>query len=77
MSAVLDDEVLADPAGVIVRLVAEVERGLTGGQVAGVVTAVAGGRATRRRLAQSLTDNPQVLRTGRPRSWRRRGCCSR
>ena len=48
------------------RLVAEVERGLTAGQIAGVVTAVAGGRATRRRLAQSLKDNPQVLRTGRP-----------
>ena len=66
MSAVLDDEVVAGPVAVIVRLVAEVERGLTVGQIAGVVIAVAGGRATRRRLAQSLKDNPQVLRTGRP-----------
>ncbi len=66
MSAVLDDEVAAGPVAVIVRLVAEVERGLTAGQIAGVVIAVAGGRATRRRLAQALKDNPQVLRTGRP-----------
>jgi len=66
VSALPDDEVIADPVGVIVRLVAEVERGLTAGQITGVVTAVAGGRATRRRLAQSLKDNPQVLRTGRP-----------
>jgi len=42
VSAVLDDEVIADPVGVIVRLVAEVERGLAAGQIAGVVTAVAG-----------------------------------
>lgn len=66
MTTVLDDEVAADPVGVIVRLVAGVERGLTAGQVGEVVTAAAGGRATRRRLAQSLKDNPQVLRTGRP-----------
>jgi hypothetical protein len=66
VSGVLDDEVLADPIGVIVRLVAEVERGLTVEQVAAVVTGTVGGRAARRRLAQSLKDNPRVLRTGRP-----------
>ncbi len=65
MSAVLDDEVAADPVAVIVRLVAEAGCGLTAGQIREVVTAAAG-RATRRRLAQSLKDNPQVLRTGRP-----------
>ena len=66
MTAVLDDEVVADPIAVIVRLVAGVERSLTAGQIREVVIPAAGGRATRRRLAQSLKDNPQVLRTGRP-----------
>ena len=66
MSAGLDEDVLADPIRVIVRLVTEVERGLTAEQVAAAVGGAAGGRAARRRLAQSLKDNPQVLRTGRP-----------
>ena len=66
MTGVLDDEVFADPVAVIVRLVAVIEYGLAPGRIEEVVTAVAGGRATRRRLAQSLKDSPQVLRTGRP-----------
>ncbi|MFL6054734.1 MAG: hypothetical protein ACJ72W_17700 [Actinoallomurus sp.] len=66
MSSVLDDEVVADPIAVIVGLVANIEHGLPRDRIEEVVTAVAGGRATRRRLAQSLTDNPQVLVTGRP-----------
>jgi hypothetical protein len=66
VTGVLDDEVVADPIAVIVGLVTEIEHDLTAGQVAAVVTATAGGRAARRRLAQSLKDNPQVLRTGRP-----------
>jgi hypothetical protein len=65
VTPVLDDEVITDPIGVIVRLVAGAGCGLAGERIAEVVTA-AGGRATRRRLAQSLKDNPQVLRTGRP-----------
>ncbi len=66
MTAVLDDEVAADPVAVIVRLVAGIEHGLALERIEEVVTAAAGGRATRRRLAQSLKDSPQVLRTGRP-----------
>jgi hypothetical protein len=49
-----------------VRLVAAVEHGLTEQRIAEVVAAVAGGRAGRRRLAQSLRDDPRVLVTGRP-----------
>lgn len=66
MSRVLDPEVVANPIGVIVGLVAEVEHGLSRDQITEVVNAAAGGRATRRRLAQSLKDNPEVLRSGRP-----------
>lgn len=66
MSTLLDDEVVADPIGVIMRLVCDVEPGLAAETIREVVTVAAGGRATRRRLAQSLKDNPQVLRTGRP-----------
>jgi len=66
VTAVLDDEVVADPIAVIVRLVAGIEHGLALERIEEVVTAAAGGRATRRRLAQSLKDSPQVLRTGRP-----------
>lgn len=66
MTFVADDDVVADPIGVIVAVVAEVEQGLDVERIRDVVAAVAGGRAARRRLAQSLKDDPRVLRTGRP-----------
>ena len=66
MTFVADDDVVADPTGVIVAVVAEVEQGLDVERIREVVAAVAGGRAARRRLAQSLKDDPRVLRTGRP-----------
>jgi hypothetical protein len=79
VTGVLDDEVVADPIAVIVGLVTEIEHDLTVEQVAAVVTATAGGRAARRRLGQSLKDNPRrfCARAGRLRSCRRRSCCSR
>ena len=66
MPARIAPEVLADPIGVVVDLVAEREPG------AGprddhdrVVEGVAGGRAKRRGLAQALLDRPRVLDDGR------------
>lgn len=60
------DEALADPVGLIVRLVSTVEHGLDAARIHEVVVDVAGGRAKRRRLAQILSDCPQVLTTGGP-----------
>jgi hypothetical protein len=60
------DEALEDPVGLIVRLVSKVEHGLDAARIHEVVVAVAGGRAKRRRLAQFLSDCPQVLTTGGP-----------
>ena len=60
------DEALVDPVGVIVRLVSKVEHGLDVAWIREVVVEVAGGRAKRRRLAQILSDCPQVLTTGGP-----------
>jgi len=57
--------VLADPAGVIVDLIAGVERALDRAAITGVVTCVAGGRAKQRRLAQALAARPSVLADGR------------
>lgn len=58
-------DVLADPLGVIVDLVADVEPGLGRACVTEVVAGVAGGRAKRRRLAQALLTRPAVLTDGR------------
>jgi hypothetical protein len=48
------DEALADPIGLIVRLVSTVEHGLDDARIREVVVQVAGGRAKRRRLAHPL-----------------------
>ncbi|MEY8014947.1 hypothetical protein [Mycobacterium servetii] len=58
-------EVLADPIGVIVDLVLGEKPGLDRRTVIGLVEAMAGGRAKRRRLAQALLDRPAVLTDGR------------
>jgi len=57
--------VLSDPLGVVVDLVAGVEPGLDRTVIAEVVHSVAGGRAKRRRLAQTLLDRPGMLADGR------------
>lgn len=64
MSTALDDEVVDDPIEVIVDLVSTIERGLDADRICQVVTAVAGGRAKRRRLARFLVENPHVLTSG-------------
>ncbi|MFF2963820.1 hypothetical protein ACFVT1_34060 [Streptomyces sp. NPDC057963] len=60
------DEALADPVGLIVRLVSTVEQSLDTARIHDVVVDVADGRPKRRRLAQLLADCPQVLTTGGP-----------
>jgi hypothetical protein len=57
-------EVLDDPIGVIVNLVANVEPSLDRAVIAEVAAGVTGGRAKRRRLAQALLDKPVVLADG-------------
>ena len=56
---------LTDPLGVVVDLVADVEPALDRAVIADVVEDVAGGRAKRRRLAQTLLNRPAVLADGR------------
>jgi hypothetical protein len=58
-------EVLVDPVGVVVDLVVRVEPALARATVVEVVTAVAGGRVTRRRLAAGLAQRPALLVDGR------------
>jgi hypothetical protein len=58
-------EVLTDPIGVMVELVAACEPVLDRAMVQATVTSVAGGRAKRRVLAQALLDRPEVLVDGR------------
>ncbi len=58
-------EVLADPIGVVVDLVAGIEPALGQGMIEATVTRVAGGRAKRRRIAQALHDRPVLLADGR------------
>lgn len=58
-------EVIADPIGVVVDLVAGFETALDRAAIEAVVTSVSGGRAKRRRLAQALLDKPTVLSDGR------------
>ena len=54
-----------DPVGLVTELVAAAEPGLAAEQIRAVVTAVAGGRATSRRLASALAGRPAVLADGR------------
>jgi hypothetical protein len=58
-------EVLADPIGVIVDLVAAREPGLDRATIEATVIGVAGGRAKRRGLAQTLLHRPALLADGR------------
>jgi len=58
-------EVLADPLGVVIDLVAGLEPGLGRARIMEVVAGVAGGRAKRRRLAQALLARPGILTDGR------------
>jgi hypothetical protein len=58
-------EVLADPIGVVVDLIAERKPGLDRSTITCVVEEIAGGRVKRRRLAQALLDRPRVLDDGR------------
>lgn len=60
------EEVLADPVGMVVRLVGNVERHLDTDRVREIIRTVMRERAGRRRLAQALHDAPSLLRTGRP-----------
>lgn len=64
MSVALAPEVLADPIGVLVDVVVKHEPSLDRGTVTDVVEGLAGGRAKRRRLAQTLLDRPAVLADG-------------
>ncbi|MGY1503694.1 site-specific integrase (plasmid) [Streptomyces sp. QTS52] len=59
------DRAVADPIGLITDLVADVEEGLGAETIRAVVTAVAGGRAKSRRLAEALATRPAVLTDGR------------
>jgi hypothetical protein len=53
------DRAVADPIGLIADLVADVENGLSAETIRDVVTAVAGGRAKSRRLAEPWRHGPQ------------------
>jgi hypothetical protein len=65
MATVISPDALADPTGVIVSLVAERDPAMDRAVITKAVEDVAGGPAKRRRLAQSLLDNPEVLAGGR------------
>jgi len=58
-------DVLTDPVGVIVDLVAGVQPGLDRTHITEVVAGMAGGRAKRRRLAQALLARSAILTDGR------------
>ena len=66
MSALSAGDVIADPVGVIVRLVAEADPAMSMEDIRSEVARVAGGRAKRRRLAQAIHDEPSLLTTGGP-----------
>ncbi|GAA4612801.1 hypothetical protein GCM10023195_55120 [Actinoallomurus liliacearum] len=57
--------VLSDPIGVMVGLITEVDAELDHEVVEAMVVSVAGGRAKRRKLAQSLAERPEILTDGR------------
>ena len=56
---------VSDPIGVVVDLVCDLEPTLERAAATAVVSLVATGRVTRRRLAQALVDNPSLLVDGR------------
>ena len=58
------DPAIADPVGLMVSLVAAVERDLGAQQIGEVVSGVAGGRAKSRQLAIFIRTSPAVLRDG-------------
>jgi hypothetical protein len=58
-------EVLADPIGVIVDLIAHAEPHLDRMALVEVVTSVVGGRAKQRMVAQAMLERPAVLTDGR------------
>ncbi|WP_055632853.1 hypothetical protein [Streptomyces griseoruber] len=62
----LADEVLADPVGLVVRLVGNAEKHLPAEHIRDIVLTVVHTRAGRRSLAQALHDDPSLLRTGQP-----------
>lgn len=68
-------DVLADPVGVAVALVAGVEPALSRAAVQDAVISVAGGRAKRRKLAAALAGRPAVLSDGRSPAPRSSGTC--
>lgn len=59
------DRVVSDPIGLVVDLVAVVERRLDPEQIRATVLVVAGGRAKSRRLAAALVQRPGVLADGK------------
>ncbi|MGW1405395.1 hypothetical protein [Streptomyces sp. NPDC002403] len=59
------DRAIADPIGLISDLVADIEKGIGAETIRAVVTAVAGGRAKSRRLAEALATRPAILTDGR------------
>jgi hypothetical protein len=61
----LAGDAIADPVGVMVTLIARVERSMDRDAIRSVVTAVAGGRAKQRRLALALAGRPGILSDGR------------
>jgi hypothetical protein len=65
VTTALAPQMLADPIGVAVEVVAAVEPTLERTVIADAVAAVAGGRVKQRRLAQALLDRPDMLRDGR------------
>ncbi|MFB9730421.1 hypothetical protein ACFFRA_27715, partial [Haloechinothrix salitolerans] len=65
MPVPLAPEVLANPIGVIVDLVAAREPNLDRTVIEATVTGVAGGRAKRRGMAQALLEKPVLLADGR------------
>lgn len=65
MPTTINAAVLADPIGAVVDLVLGREPALDRSVITEVVSTIAGGRAKRRRLAQTLLDRPGVLADGR------------
>jgi hypothetical protein len=65
MALVTSPDALADPIEVIVSLVAERDSAVDRAVITKAAEDAAGGRAKRRRLAQALLDNPEVLAEGR------------
>ena len=65
MTGEVTEQTVTDPIGVVEGLISGVESSLDETTVAAVVSAVAGGRVQRRRLATALVARPSVLTDGR------------